>query len=66
MSTEQEHLEALAFCATVDVIRAAQGKPHPRDLPQGSAERMQAEIDVIRDAFRMLGLDPDAFAAREG
>jgi len=56
----QHHLEAFAFCATVDAIRKAQGKSNPEDRPFGSMERMLAEVDVIEDTLRMLGVVPDA------
>ncbi|CAN7808002.1 hypothetical protein [Paraburkholderia hospita] len=42
MSSEYRHLEALAFCISVDVIRKAKGKPNPKDLEPGSMERMLA------------------------
>jgi hypothetical protein len=32
----------------------------PEDLPVGSKERMLAEVDVIQDTLRMLGIVPDA------
>ncbi len=32
----------------------------PEDLPVGSMERMLAEVDVIQDTLRMLGIVPDA------
>jgi hypothetical protein len=52
----KNHLEIIAFCATVDAIRKAQGKSKPEDLPLGSLERMRAEVDSIQDTFRMLGI----------
>jgi hypothetical protein len=59
MSSEYRHFEALAFCISVDVVRKAKGKPNPKDLAQGSMERMLAEVDVIHDTLRMLGIEPD-------
>ncbi|EIM99505.1 hypothetical protein WQE_18674 [Paraburkholderia hospita] len=56
MAAEIQHLEALAFCATVEVIRKAQGKVNPDDLPSGSMERMLAEVDLINDTLRFLGI----------
>jgi hypothetical protein len=53
------HLEALAFCMTVDIIRKAKGKKNPGDFPVGSVERTLAEDDLIRDTLLMLGIDPD-------
>ena len=57
---DNNYLAAFAFCATVDAIRKAQGKKMPEDLPVGSMERMLAEVDVIQDTLRMLGIVPDA------
>jgi hypothetical protein len=57
---DNDYLAAFAFCVTVDTIRKAQGKMMPEDLPVGSMERMQAEVDVIEDTLRMLGIAPDA------
>jgi len=55
-----DYLAAFAFCVTVDAIRKAQGKMMPEELPVGSMERMLAEVDVIQDTLRMLGIAPDA------
>ncbi|RKT13710.1 hypothetical protein B0G69_6893 [Paraburkholderia sp. RAU2J] len=52
-------LEAFAFCAMVDVIRKAQGREDPAAFEAGSLERAWAEIDLIRDTLRMIGIDPD-------
>lgn len=57
MSAESQHLEAIAFCAAVNAIRKAKGKVNPEQLPYGSLERMLAEVDVITDTLRMLGLE---------
>ncbi|MBT2792997.1 hypothetical protein [Paraburkholderia strydomiana] len=57
---DNDYLAAFAFCVTVDAIRKAQGKMTPEDLPVGSMERMQAEVEVIEDTLRMLGIAPDA------
>ncbi|WP_091790085.1 hypothetical protein [Paraburkholderia steynii] len=57
MTLESQHLEAMAFCATVDVIRKAKGKRCPEDFPMGSIARMLAEVDVISDTLRMLGIE---------
>ncbi len=57
---DNDYLAAFAFCVTVDAIRKAQGKMMPEDLPVGSMERMRAEVDVIQDTLRMLGIVPDA------
>jgi hypothetical protein len=53
-------LEAFAFCAMVDAIRKAQGRDDPADFEAGSPRRAQAEIDLIRDTLRMMGIDPDS------
>ncbi|TXC81037.1 hypothetical protein FRZ40_43355 [Paraburkholderia azotifigens] len=58
MATDLQHLEAIACRATVDAVRKAEGKPRPEDLPRGSIARMLAEIDLISDTLRMLGIDP--------
>ncbi|MFM0055008.1 hypothetical protein [Paraburkholderia phytofirmans] len=52
-------LEAFAFCAMVDTIRKAQGRDDPAAFEPGSPQRAQAEIDLIRDTLRMMGIDPD-------
>jgi hypothetical protein len=57
VTSERDHLEAIAFCATVNAIRKAKGRLNPEELPLGSLERMLAEVDLISDALRMLGLD---------
>ncbi|MDR6376362.1 hypothetical protein [Paraburkholderia caledonica] len=57
---DNDYLAAFAFCVTVDAIRKAQGKMMPEDLPVGSMERIQAEVDLIEDTLRMLGIAPDA------
>ncbi|WOD15495.1 hypothetical protein [Paraburkholderia kirstenboschensis] len=57
---DNDYLAAFAFCVTVDAIRKAQGKTMPEDLPVGSKERMQAEVDLIQDTLRMLCIVPDA------
>ncbi|OWJ61675.1 hypothetical protein [Paraburkholderia caledonica] len=57
---DNDYLAAFAFCVTVDAIRKAQGKMMPEDLPVGSMERMQAEVDLIEDTLRMLGIAADA------
>ncbi|CAB3691128.1 hypothetical protein [Paraburkholderia rhynchosiae] len=57
---DNDYLAAFALCVTVDAIRKAQGKMMPEDLPIGSMERMLAEVDVIQDTLRMLGIVPDA------
>ncbi|MFM0523797.1 hypothetical protein [Paraburkholderia strydomiana] len=57
---DNDYLAAFAFCVTVDAIRKAQGKMMPEDLPVGSMERMQAEVDLIEDTLRMLGIASDA------
>lgn len=56
-------LEAFAFCAMVDVIRKAQGRDDPAAYEAGSPRRAQAEIDLIRDTLRMMGIDPDGGCA---
>jgi len=50
---------------TVDVIRKAQGKVMPEDLPAGSMERMLASVEVLEDTLRMLGIVPDAITGLE-
>ncbi|MGY6154285.1 hypothetical protein [Paraburkholderia graminis] len=57
---DNDYLAAFAFCVTVDAIRKAQGKMKPEDLPAGSMERMLAEVELIQDTLRMLGITPDA------
>lgn len=57
-SFDYQHLEALAFCATVEAVRKAQGKANPCDLAPGSIQRMLAEVDLITDTLKMLGIDP--------
>ncbi|MGN8112433.1 hypothetical protein ACTJLB_31035 [Paraburkholderia sp. 22098] len=57
---DNDYLAAFAFCVTVDAIRKVQGKMMPEDLPVGSMERMLAEVDLIQDTLRMLGIAPDA------
>ena len=56
--SDHRHLEALAFCATVEAVRKAQGKLNPRDLTPGSMQKMLAEVDLIVDTLKMLGIDP--------
>lgn len=58
VAADLHHLEAIAFCATVDAIRKAKGKPRAEDLPPGTIARMLAEIDIINDTLCMLGIDP--------
>ncbi|WCM24150.1 hypothetical protein NDK50_25295 [Paraburkholderia bryophila] len=58
LTTRPRQLEVHAFCQMIDVIRKAQGKPNPEDLPAGSVARAKAEMDVIVDTLRMLGIDP--------
>ena len=53
-------LEAFAFCAMVDAIRKAQGRDDPAAFEPGSPRRLRAEIDLIRDTLRMMGIDPDS------
>jgi hypothetical protein len=57
---DNDYLAAFAFCVTVDAIRKAQGKMMPKELPVGSMERMLAEVDVIQETLRMLGIGRDA------
>lgn len=57
---DNDNLAAFAFCVTVDAIRKAQGKTMPEDLPVGSIERMLAEVELIQNTLRMLGIVPDA------
>jgi hypothetical protein len=52
-------LEAFAFCGMVDAIRKAQGREDPAAFEAGSLERARAELDLIRDTLRMIGIDPD-------
>jgi hypothetical protein len=53
-------LEAFAFCAMVDAIRKAQGRGHPSEYEAGSIQRAQAELELIRDTLRMIGIEPDS------
>ena len=62
---DDDSLTAFAFCMTVDVIRKAQGKVMPKDLPAGSMERMLASVEVLEDTLRMLGIVPDAVTGLE-
>lgn len=57
VKTYPEHLNAMSFCMTVDVLRKAQGKSDPRSFPIDSRERAVAEIEVLHDTLRMLRSD---------
>ncbi|MFM0172141.1 hypothetical protein PQR33_22755 [Paraburkholderia sediminicola] len=52
-------LEAFAFCAMVDAVRKAQGRDDPAAFEAGTPQRAQAEIELIRDTLRMIGIEPD-------